>query len=81
MVEVTKKKGETFESMFRRFTRHIVKSGKIFEAKDRRFCIKERSENSLRTDKLVRLDMSEKRKYLEKIGKIDDRDKRRRRRF
>lgn len=81
MVEVTKKKGETFESMFRRFTRHIVKSSKILEAKHRRFRVKDDNKNKMKANKLVRLGMSEKRKYLEKIGKIDEKDRRRRRRF
>ena len=78
MVEVTKKKGETFESMFRRFTRHIVKSSKILEAKQRRYRTKPDNKNKQKTSKLVRLDMSEKRQYLIKIGKIDERDRRRR---
>lgn len=78
MVDVKRKKGETFESMFRRFTRHIVKSSKLQGVKSRRFFTKKETQNKKRDSKLVRLQMSEKREYLKRIGRIDDRDRRRR---
>lgn len=74
MVEVKRKKGETFESMFRRFTRHIVKSGKLLEAKSKRFFTKKITDNASRVNKLVRLEMTKKYEYLKKIGRIEETD-------
>lgn len=78
MVEVKRKKGETFESMFRRFTRHIVKSSKLQSAKSKRFHAKKANRNAAKTSALVRLQMGAKREFLKRIGRIDDTDKRRR---
>lgn len=79
MVEVTRKKGETFESMFRRFTRHIIKSSTLNFAKSKRFFNKDQNKNAKKTSTLVRLQMSEKYEYLKRIGRIDDKDTKKRR--
>ena len=72
MVEVKRKKGETFESMLRRFNKAILKSGKILHAKKKRYKEKEKSRNLVKENTLVRLQMRMKREYLKKIGRLDE---------
>lgn len=79
MVNVKRKKGETFESMFRRFNKHLIKSGLVLDFKQRRFRTKPMSRNSQREYKVEYLKRRDKREYLKKIGLIDDSDTRRRR--
>ncbi len=76
MVEVKRKKGETFESMFRRFTGHVVKSGKLNEAKAKKYRYKKLSRNLRKQKTLIRLRLAEKREYLKRIGRLDESDSR-----
>lgn len=78
MVEVKRKKNETFESLFRRFTRHLIRSSKIFDSKSKRFFTREPNKNARRDSKLVRLKMSVKNEYLKRIGRLEERDTKRR---
>lgn len=78
MVEVKRKKGETFESLLRRFTRHLVKSNRLNIAKENRFHSKDTSRNSKKQATLTRLKMGKKREYLKKIGRLEEKDTNRR---
>jgi hypothetical protein len=78
VVQVKRKKSETFEAMFRRFTRHMVKSSTLFDAKSNRFRKKKPNDNKERESKLVRIKTAEKYDYLRRIGRIDERSQRRR---
>lgn len=78
MVYVKRKKGETFESMLRRFNKHLLRSGKIFAAKDKRFHQKSPNKNAVKNSRITHLKIRDKMEYLKKIGRIDDRDTKRR---
>ncbi|OGF20783.1 hypothetical protein A2316_04240 [Candidatus Falkowbacteria bacterium RIFOXYB2_FULL_38_15] len=72
--EVKRKKGETFESMMRRFSRRVQQSGKLLQAKKIRFYEPEKSRNLQRVSALRREDIKKKREYLKKVGKLKDED-------
>lgn len=72
MVEVRKKRGETTESLIRRFTKRVQQSGVLIRAKKGRFHEQEKNKRASKEDALRRLKIQEKKEYLRKIGKLDD---------
>ncbi len=77
MVDVKRRKGESFESLLRRFSRRIQQSGKMLEAKKYRFHSKDPNERSKKVSALRRLQQKDKREYLIKVGKfIEEKPKR-----
>jgi len=70
--EVKRKRGETFESMMRRFSRRVQQSGKLLQAKKIRFHTSGKSRNLQRASALRREEIKKKREYLKKIGKLKD---------
>jgi ribosomal protein S21 len=70
--EVKRKRGETFESMMRRFSRRVQQSGKLLQAKKIRFHTSDKSRNLQRASALRREEIKKKREYLKKIGKLKD---------
>lgn len=83
MAEVKRKKGESFESLVRRFSRKVQESGTILQARKIRFRKKDLSKNASKTAALRREELKEKREYLIRSGKATEEDfrpKRRRRR-
>ena len=74
--EVSRKKGETFESMMRRFSRRVQQSGKLLQAKKIRFHMPTKSRNLTRVSALRREEIKKKRDYLKKVGKLKDEDSR-----
>lgn len=78
MVELKRKKGETFESFFRRFTRQLQRSGRLFQARKVRYFERPKSKTRLREDAQTRAGMRSKREYLRKIGKLPEEDMNRR---
>ncbi len=70
--EVKRKRGETFESMMRRFSRRVQQSGKLLQAKKIRFHTAEKSRNLQRASALRREEIKKKREYLKKIGKLKE---------
>jgi ribosomal protein S21 len=72
--EVKRKKGETFESMMRRFSRRVQQSGKLLQAKKIRFYEPEKSRNLQRVSALRREDIKKKMEYLKKVGKLKEED-------
>ena len=69
MSEVKRKKGETFESLLRRFSKRMIQSGKILQAKKIRFIEKSTNKNLSKKLALRRLKIKSKKDYLRKIGK------------
>ena len=69
MAESKRKKGETFESLLRRFNKRMLQSGKILQAKKVRFLEKEPNKNLAKKLALRRLKIKAKKEYLKKIGK------------
>jgi ribosomal protein S21 len=72
MSEVKRKKGETFESLLRRFSKRMIQSGKILQAKKIRFIKKAPNKNLTKSLALRRLKIKTKKDYLKKIGKEDE---------
>lgn len=72
MVEVKRKKGESFESLLRRFGRRIQESGKVLEARKIRFFSEKPNKNKVRESALRRLEKREKRDYLMRIGQLKE---------
>jgi len=79
MPEIKRKKGETFESLLRRFTRKVLESGRLIQAKKIRFYERPKSKTKKRADALRRLEIQKEREYLKKIGKLKEEPERGRR--
>ncbi len=77
MIEIKRKKGENFEGMYRRFLKRVQQSGKIIEAKERRFLKPKKNETAKHRSALVGLKLRKKREYERRIGKLEDEPKRR----
>jgi ribosomal protein S21 len=73
-IEVKRKKGESFEAMFRRFTRRVQQSGKTLDVRAGRFFASLPNRNKRRASALRRLEMGAKRDYLIRTGKLKEED-------
>lgn len=80
MAEVKRKKGETFEALVRRFSKKLQQSGRMIQTRKIRYFESEKSKTALRAKAARREEITKKREYLKKIGKLveDSRDSRRR---
>jgi len=72
MVEVKRKKGETFDALLRRFQRRFQESGKNIEVKKRRFLQRDQNQNKRRGSALRREEMRVKYAYLAKTGQLKE---------
>jgi len=72
VAEIKRKKGETFESLLRRFNKKLQQSGKLIQSRKIRFHERAKSKTKLRQDALRRREITAKREYLKKIGKLKD---------
>jgi len=70
--EVKRKKGETVESLLRRFTKKMMQSGKLLQARKIRFYTRPVSKGKQKDLALRRKSLQEKRNYLIKIGKLEE---------
>jgi ribosomal protein S21 len=70
VVNVKRKKGESFESLLRRFSRRMQASGKMLQAKKIRFHKDAPSKGTLKKSALRRKRASEKRDYLLRTGRL-----------
>ncbi len=77
MLEVKRKKGETFDALLRRFQRRMQSSGKVLQAKKIRFHKKDGSKNKRREGALRREEMRENYEYLAKTGQLKEDPKKR----
>lgn len=70
MVDVKRRKSESFEALFRRFSRRVQQSGRLIQARKIRFHAPESSKNRVRDSALRRIEMRDKREYLIKTGQL-----------
>ena len=70
MVETKRRKGESFESLLRRFGRRIQSSGKVLQARKIRFHGGNVSKTKQKRSALRGLQIKEKREYLIKTGQL-----------
>lgn len=75
-----RKKGESFESLLRRFSRKVKASGKLLQARKIRFHESGKSKMGQRDTALRREYLRAKRDFLIKTGQATEEDFRRRRR-
>ena len=75
MLETKRKKGESFESFYRRFVRRIQQSKVLVEARGARFHDSPASRNKQKKDALEREKMKKEKDYLRKIGKLEERSR------
>ncbi len=76
MVEVKKKKNETFDALLRRFQRRFQSSGKQIESKRRRFHDSGENKNQRNAGALRRVTKGAEYAYLLKTGQLKDEPKR-----
>ncbi len=72
MVEVKRKRGETFDALLRRFQRRFQQSGKHFEMKHRRFHDSGKNRNQQRVSALRREQKKSQYEYQMKTGQLKD---------
>jgi ribosomal protein S21 len=72
MVEVKNKGNEPFERLLRRFTKKIIQSGKLLQARKVRFKKKDKTKREYKEASTYRRKVQDERDYLKKIGKIDE---------
>lgn len=72
MAEVKRKKGESFESLIRRFSKKVQQSGRVLQVRKIRFHAKDKNKTSVRSAAARRQEITAKREYLKKIGKLPD---------
>jgi ribosomal protein S21 len=70
MVETKRKDNESFESLMRRFSRQVLQSGRLLQAKKVRFRRRDKSVKLLRASAQHRTEIRAQREYLRKIGKL-----------
>lgn len=76
LVEVKRKKGETFDALLRRFQGRFRDSGMSQEAKHRRFHDSGKNKNQRRDSALRREQKRETYEYLSKTGQLKEEPKR-----
>jgi ribosomal protein S21 len=70
MAEVKRKKGETFDALYRRFQKRVKSSGKVLQAKKVRFWKKDEKLTKRRAGALRREALKVKFEYELKTGKV-----------
>jgi len=70
VAEVKRKKGETFESLVRRFSKKIQQSGRLLQSRKVRFHERKKNRTAVRAAAARRSEITSKRDYLKKIGKL-----------
>jgi ribosomal protein S21 len=70
VAEVKRKKGETFESLVRRFSKKVQQSGRLLQVRKIRFKSKQKNKTAVRSAAARREEITAKREYLKKIGKL-----------
>ena len=70
MAEVKRKKGESFESFVRRFSKKVQQSGRLLQVRKIRYRTKSKNKTAIRAAAARRGEIAAKREYLKKIGKL-----------
>ena len=78
MAEVKRKRGETFESLIRRFSKKVQQSGRLIQMRKIRYHNKDKNKTANRAAAARREEITAKREYLKKIGKLIEEPTRRR---
>ena len=71
-LEIQRRKGESFESFYRRFQRRLLLTGKLLEARKHRFHKPKPSKRERKLSALRREKISKKITYLKRIGKWNE---------
>jgi ribosomal protein S21 len=74
VAEVRRKKGESFESLLRRFSKKVQESGKLLQVRKIRFHSKTKSKAAVREAALRREYLRARRDYLIKTGQATEED-------
>lgn len=72
MVEVSKREGESTESLVRRFSKQVQQSRILIRAKRKRFFEPPKNKREIRESAKRRQKVRERKAYLRKIGKLDE---------
>jgi ribosomal protein S21 len=72
MVEIKRKKSESFESFMRRFKKRIMESGQLIQFKKIRFKRKEENKSARKKSAVFRLKAADNREYLKRIGRLPE---------
>jgi len=70
VAEVKRKKGETFEALIRRFSKKVQQSGRLLQSRKIRYHAKKKNKTAVRSAASRREEITAKREYLKKIGKL-----------
>lgn len=73
-IEVKRKKGESFDAVFRRFSRRMSQSGKTLDVKASRFFHRPTKKNKVHESALRRMEKGARREFLLKTGKVKEED-------
>ena len=76
MVEVKRRERETTGAMLRRFTRRVQQSGVLLNARKKRFYKGKPTKRVIRDSALRRIGIKKERATLEKLGKLQEEEKR-----
>jgi len=71
-VDVKRKKGESFESLLRRFTRRVQMSGSLLQAKKVRFHKNKPNKNKTHATALRRIAISAEREHMIRTGQVTE---------
>jgi len=74
VTEVKRKKGESFESLLRRFNSRVQMSGRLIQAKKVRFLPSKENETRKKAAALKRITIKNKIDYMLRAGKIKEED-------
>jgi len=77
MLEMTRKKGESFENFLRRFNKGLQQSRRLQEVRQRKFVQPKKNKNKQKEYALVSMKLRSKNEYLKKIGKLKEDPRRR----
>lgn len=72
MIEVSKREGESAESLVRRFTKQVQQSRILIRAKRKRFYEPPKNKRAIRESAARRAKIKDEKAYLRKIGKLDE---------
>lgn len=72
MTEIKRKRGETFESLLRRFHKRFQQSGRLLQSRKIQFYERPKSKARARANALRKIKFRKKLEYLKKIGKLKE---------
>jgi ribosomal protein S21 len=72
VVETKSRKGESFEGLYRRFSKRVQQSGNMLEARKTRFFSAKPNKTKQKSSALRRLKVAAKREYLIRVGQLTE---------